>query len=249
MLLGIGKIRDDGGTQTRAALTDAVVSEYAEAIQSGASFPPLVVFHDGTDHWLADGFHRLNAYRRLGAQAVPVDVRQGTRRDAILFSCGANGAHGLRRTNEDKRRAVETLLRDEEWCRKSNRWISERAGVSDPFVMKVRSELLTVSSSASAPSPAREGRDGKVRSLPVRREPEPARELPPPEPEAEEDEPEPESAPRARTYSNGTRRDTARAVVVGIEIAASCFADDEWELFMDQIEEAVETRKARRTKR
>ena len=58
-------------------------------------------------------------------------VRAGTRRDAILFAVGANGDHGLRRTNEDKRRSVLVLLRDEEWGAKSDRWIATQAGVSN----------------------------------------------------------------------------------------------------------------------
>jgi hypothetical protein len=37
-------------------------------------------------------------------------------RDAILFSVSANGTHGQRRTNEDKRRAVLCLLNDPEWA-------------------------------------------------------------------------------------------------------------------------------------
>lgn len=35
--------------------------------------------------------------------------------EAILFNVGANTSHGLRRTNGDKRRAIERLLVDEEW--------------------------------------------------------------------------------------------------------------------------------------
>ena len=37
----------------------------------------------------------------------------GGLRDAILFSVGANAAHGLRRTNADKRRTVLLLWEDE----------------------------------------------------------------------------------------------------------------------------------------
>jgi hypothetical protein len=46
---------------------------------------------------------------------------------------------------EDKRRAVLTLLNDEEWGGWSNREIARKCGVSDPFVLQLRS-LLTVSS-------------------------------------------------------------------------------------------------------
>jgi hypothetical protein len=52
-----------------------------------------------------------------------------------------NAAHGLRRNNADKRRAVEVLLRDEEWGKWSNSEIARRCSVSDEFVRQERSHL------------------------------------------------------------------------------------------------------------
>lgn len=140
--LALALIQIDGGTQSRANVNDQVVNEYAEAIQAGATFPPIVVFYDGKKHWLADGFHRFHAYRKIGREKVAADVRQGTRRDAILHSVGANETHGLRRTNDDKRRAVLTLLGDAEWSAKPERWIAATAHVSHTFVQKVRAAHL-----------------------------------------------------------------------------------------------------------
>lgn len=134
----ISAIRLDGGTQSRALLQDGIINEYAAALEDGASFPPVVLFYDGSDHWLADGFHRVRAYLFAGRDAIPADVRQGTRRDAILYSVGANEAHGLRRTNDDKRRAVLTLLNDAEWAKWSDREIARRCNVSDKTVASLR---------------------------------------------------------------------------------------------------------------
>ena len=162
----IARIRRDRDVQARAGLNPATVSEYAEALQSGATLPPVDVFHDGEIHWLADGFHRVAAAEQAGLTEVEADVRQGGRRDAILHACGANATHGLRRTNADKRRAVETLLRDEEWRRWSDRRIAETCGVSNNFVGDVRREL---SSNDSSDEPeTRIGADGKERRLPQR---------------------------------------------------------------------------------
>lgn len=134
----ISAIRLDGGTQSRALLQDGIINEYAAALEDGASFPPVVLFYDGSDHWLADGFHRVRAYLFAGRDAIPADVRQGTRRDAILYSVGANEEHGLRRTNDDKRRAVLTLLNDAEWAKWSDREIARRCAVSNQFVSNIR---------------------------------------------------------------------------------------------------------------
>ena len=148
--LPIAHVRVDGGTQPRAQMDWAMVAEYRVALDGGATFPPVVVFYDGESHWLADGFHRLSAANERGAEDISADVRQGTRRDAILYSVGANASHGLRRTNADKRRAVLRLLGDEEWGGWSDREIARRCEVSAPLVARVR-ESATVNSYSETP--------------------------------------------------------------------------------------------------
>ena len=137
-LLPINQIKTDGGTQPRASLDPFVVDEYAQAMQAGATFPPVSIFYDGSCYWLADGFHRLSAAMQLNRVEVEAAIRQGTRRDAVLFSAGANAGHGLRRTNADKVRAVNTLLSDPEWLLWSDSEIARRCGVAQSFVWKLR---------------------------------------------------------------------------------------------------------------
>ena len=187
MQLALSKIRLDGGTQTRESRDEETVAEYAEAMRGNAVFPPVVVFHDGTDHWLADGFHRFDAAVTVGKKSIQVDVRQGTRRDAILFSVGANAAHGLKRTNADKRRAVTVLLTDEEWSRRSDRWVAEKCGVSDKTVASVRKTLIAELPQCSS-EPTRTTSDG--REYPSRRKPPETKPAPP------ETQPDPASEKR-----------------------------------------------------
>ncbi len=139
--LPITQLRRDGGTQPRAEMNLVIVAEYAENMRDGSAFPPVTVFFDGTIYWLADGFHRVAAAETNGDKTIAADVRQGTQRDAILFSVGVNATHGIRRTNADKRRAVERLLRDEEWVKWSDREIARQCKVTHPFVAKIRVEL------------------------------------------------------------------------------------------------------------
>lgn len=147
--LPVDKLRTDGGTQPRAGIDTGVVDDYAEQI-TGVNewpFPPVVAYYDGDSYWLADGFHRVAAARifrereQLDGFTIPVEVHQGERRDAILYSVGANAQHGLRRSNEDKRRAVLRLLNDEEWQKWSDREIARRCHVSMSFVGKLRLSL------------------------------------------------------------------------------------------------------------
>lgn len=136
--LKLALIRVNGGTQPRAELSQEVQDEYAELMREGVEFPPIVVFFDGTDYWLADGFHRYWAACDVGREWLQADIRQGTQRDAILYSVGANATHGFRRTNADKHRAVERMLADAEWVAWSDREIARRCAVSDWLVREMR---------------------------------------------------------------------------------------------------------------
>jgi len=160
--LNLKAIRIDGGTQARAELSTETVTHYVEALADGAEFPPVVVFHDGAEHWLVDGFHRYFAYTQAGRASIPAEVHAGTVRAAILFACGTNNRHGLPRTNADKRKAVSTLLADAEWKTWSDREIARLCAVSNTFVSNFRASLSTVDSDA-APTTTGDGDKPDVR--------------------------------------------------------------------------------------
>lgn len=142
-MIELSKIRIDGGTQPRAELNQATVDEYAEAIKTGAQLPPVTLFYDGTHYWLADGFHRYFGAKAAGKTSIHEDITPGTLRDAILYSLSANSKHGLRRSNADKRRAVETLLADAEWSKWPQTKLAEVCGVTREFVNRVSAEFLS----------------------------------------------------------------------------------------------------------
>jgi uncharacterized ParB-like nuclease family protein len=138
IVLDLSKNRIDGGTQPRAGIDESAVADYAERITVGDEFPPVDVFQDGANYWLADGFHRYHGHARAGKSKIAATIHKGTCRDAILFSVGVNDKHGLRRTNEDKRKAVETLLKDEEWSKWSDHEIARQCAVSQSLVLRMR---------------------------------------------------------------------------------------------------------------
>lgn len=140
--LPIDGIRINGGTQPRVETNETAVAEYAEVIRFGGELPPVVVFDDGAECWLADGFHRFHAHVNAGAMEIVCDVRLGTKRDAILFSVGANASHGLRRSNDDKRKAVMTLLKDSEWSTWSDNAIAKACSVDHKTVAAHRQAIL-----------------------------------------------------------------------------------------------------------
>ena len=139
--LTLEEIRIDGGTQPRVIIDEAAVTEYAETLSSGVTLPPVVVFFDGAVYWLADGFHRYLANKRNECDCIQAEIHEGTKRDAILYSVGANVTHGLRRTNADKRKAVLTLLEDTEWAKWSDREIAKQCIVGNEMVSRTRRSL------------------------------------------------------------------------------------------------------------
>jgi hypothetical protein len=171
--LAVAEIVLDNDVQVRPT-NPLTVAEYYAAMKNGDVFPPLDVFKEGDTYWLGDGFHRITAAREAGIEAVACMVYDGSKRDAILFACAANDAHGLRRTREDKRRAVTKLLMDEEWRRWSDHEIARQCKVSHTLVADVRSDLKLTGAIASDNSHRRyRTKHGTEAKMAVKRPPEP----------------------------------------------------------------------------
>jgi hypothetical protein len=122
------------------ALSEAHIREYAALLQEGHQLGTIVVFQDGSDYYLADGFHRVAAAKSIDLEELPAEIRVGTKRDAMLYACGAN-KHGKPLSNPDKQRVVLHLLEDAEWGQWSDREIARHCGVSHVFVAKRRKAL------------------------------------------------------------------------------------------------------------
>jgi ParB-like chromosome segregation protein Spo0J len=96
--LSLSRIVARQEVQARAAMNKETIEEYAEAMRKGDKFPPVVVFRDdnGASYWLADGFHRYHAAKQIANKwSLPAEIREGGKREAILFAVGANASHGL----------------------------------------------------------------------------------------------------------------------------------------------------------
>jgi len=155
----IALILTDADLQARTLTSPTVVSDYADAIRRGATFPPVILFYDGRRYYPGDGLHRIQASREAGLDSIVAEVRSGTADDARWHACGANQTHGLRRTSADKRRAVEIALALHP--EHSDRMLAEHCGVGYSLVADVRRQLPESGSSS-----ARVGKDGKARRPP-----------------------------------------------------------------------------------
>jgi hypothetical protein len=177
----------DNRFQTRAAMDQTAIEEYIDAIRVAGCwpFPPIKI----VSQYLVDGFHRIEAAQRVAAdpktsvelrkslQSIPCErVSVDLTVDnipmlALQHALAANHTHGLRRSNADKRRAVELALKS--WIDKSDREIATLTGTSHPFVGRVRGEMaLETLPLERKPDSLLEDPLGGVETLPPDLEPE-----------------------------------------------------------------------------
>ena len=189
-VMNIGALVLDAKLQSRTEIDEATVADYADNIKTGDEFPPVLVYFDGINYYLTDGYHRYHAHKRAEKVSILCEVVNGTFRDAVLQATGVNSKHGMRRTHADKRKAVMTLLDDFEWSGWSNAEIARQCGVSPTFVANLRdsggpAEVKYKTSGGNIATKAKA--PGRVAKEPELKEP--AKQEPQPEPIVESYDP------------------------------------------------------------
>jgi hypothetical protein len=99
--------------------------------------------------YVVDGFCRVQSAILAGVEKLECNVATGTWSHAIELACGANADHGLRRTNDDKHRAVEVAV--EHFPKYSDRKIAKIANVSHTFVALLRKDKNEATDAFSEP--------------------------------------------------------------------------------------------------
>lgn len=164
--LGVGDITVSHDYQMREKLSKSTVDEYAELILTAQSIwpfaTPCTVYRVKDELILVDGFHRVAAVTQAGEDQIEATVIDGSKTDALKAALSANITHGLRRSNDDKRRAVTIALADAGLAKWSDSKLAQLCGVSHPFVGQVRGELVTVTDS---PPEKRTGPDAIVNGV------------------------------------------------------------------------------------
>lgn len=139
MFLKIEELVVDSRFQSRVALNDDAIQDYAARYDEGLKLPPLSVVKVEERYILVDGFHRYEALKKLGDYEVEVTVLKGeTEEDARYMSWAANKAHGLQRSNADKRKTVLEMLNHPVYGKQADRQIALHIGVSNTYVSSLR---------------------------------------------------------------------------------------------------------------
>jgi N6-adenosine-specific RNA methylase IME4 len=149
--------------QPRAENYQHIIESYAELMESGIEFPPIVVFQNGqpeSGYWLADGFHRTQAAILIERSEIKADIRSGDKEDAAWYAYGANKQHGMQMNHADKQRNVKLALAHPHTITEnlSDRAIANHVGVDHKTVAKYREGLT----GEIPQSDTRKGLDGRV---------------------------------------------------------------------------------------
>ena len=160
---------DRNGLQTRVALDESTVVEYADAMRGKAHFPPVTAFCDGKKIYLADGFHRVEATMRCGWRKIKADVRTGTFADALKHALGANANHGLRRSNADKQRCLQLAWENRRELFGANDptadWLANVCGIS---YTSAKNFYESMSANCRDLTPVRQNAKGRTYTVPTR---------------------------------------------------------------------------------
>jgi hypothetical protein len=137
--LPIKDVRIDGNCQQREIDQDTL-KKYVALIADGTNFPPVEVMFDGKSYWLYEGYHRYHCHLKLKKNYIKADVKEGTVRDAIFHSFGANKANGFPRQDGTCKNIILKILADDEWKMATDDDIAEWVGCTRRFVSMARKD-------------------------------------------------------------------------------------------------------------
>jgi hypothetical protein len=147
--ISVDNIEATAATQMRKRLDRGVIDQYTEDLKNGDPFPPVHVYREENSerNILADGFHRHRAFVNAERSEIGCWIYEGGMHEALIHALGSNHGHGFRRTNADKRHAVEMALKDPEISKLKQKEIADICRVTDRAVRKIRNEILAKDSS------------------------------------------------------------------------------------------------------
>jgi len=109
--IAIADLVQDARFQIRDGLDRPTVERYRTALKNGTVLPPVVVAMVNGAMVLVDGWHRVEAHRRLSWERIEADVHPATEEDAVWMAAKANTAHGLPLKPREWRKVFGAFMR------------------------------------------------------------------------------------------------------------------------------------------
>lgn len=145
--LKLSQIDPSPAFAVRAAPCEEDFAKYAEDMKAGDKFPPVKVYTGGQGHYLlGDGGTRYRAceiagFEFIAAELHVCDSEDEAEDEAAKCAAGSNENHGRRRSNEDRRAAVASIMKRAKYEESPDREIAKLCKVHHPLVRLVREKL------------------------------------------------------------------------------------------------------------
>jgi len=143
-VINIDEISTSTETQIRVTMNIDQIEHYAERMQEGDTFPPVLIFKVGNEYILADGFHRIAAAKQLGLKKISCSVEgDGDAIDIVRAAIHGNTIHGLPMTKQDRLKAInlfDRIAKGRFGKYATTREVAELVGCSHTTVANIRKD-------------------------------------------------------------------------------------------------------------
>lgn len=155
--------------QCREEIDQEYVATLVEAFQAEREIPRIEVWEVTADEneprlVVVDGYHRRQALKILKREWLHVEiVGTGSLDEASWYAIGRNHEHGLRRTFEDRKKAIRYAFENPLARDYANTTIAKQTGCNAKLVAEIRDEVESAieMKTGAEPSRTRTGVDGK----------------------------------------------------------------------------------------
>jgi len=139
-MININEINVAKSYQSRNDIDKAEVNKYAEQMNLGDVFPPIILFNVNGELLIADGWHRYFAHKKNNKVKIDADIRKGSMQEYKHWCWfkDPNKTHGRPITNKDKLKKLRDSNEDLEVQLWTDIELAQALGVSTFFVAKHR---------------------------------------------------------------------------------------------------------------
>lgn len=109
-LLKISELEFDDDLYPRTSLSDLAAYRYSQAMKAGSKFPPIIVGVFKGKNFVLDGWHRVEATKKLKQDYIEGKVKVYTsRREMFVDAVNFNADHGVQLTPNDQVKIINKL--------------------------------------------------------------------------------------------------------------------------------------------
>ena len=124
-------------------------SDYVDELMATDHWPAVIVTRE---MMLVDGFHRFDAAKKRGDEAIEADVRDISEDEALALAAKLNTIHGRRLTVLELAERIKLLTEEQGWSQRraaryfnmSQSWINNHVGIAGKLSTTLITRVITL---------------------------------------------------------------------------------------------------------